>query len=91
MLVFQVPSRMPLRARLQLRGRVYGVLRRLGLSDDFLYRRAHLWPMTLNALPRPQVEAEVRAAGGELVAVVPDYSLGTATRIESFRYAVRRS
>lgn len=51
LLVAQTTSALPLRHRLQPRPRAYRVLRRAGLSADFLYERLRLQPVRMTILP----------------------------------------
>jgi ubiquinone/menaquinone biosynthesis C-methylase UbiE len=56
-LVFQVPSSIPMRYRLQLQRRMYGALRAAGVRVETLYRRLRLQPMRMTAV---SVEAVTR-------------------------------
>ena len=76
LLVFQVAVHIAPRNRLQIRRRLYGVLRRIGLSPAFLYRRLGLNPVRVTALPSAEVEAALGAAGGRVLDSRPG-SLGT--------------
>src|SRR5437868_667527 len=49
-LVMQVPSAIPIRRRLQIRPRVYGLLRSLGFGESFLYERLALTPIIMNCV-----------------------------------------
>ena len=69
LLIVQLPASMPLRQRLQPRRRLYAVLRRVGVSDAVLYRRAGLHPIRMNWVPRPQVEARLSGAGARVLDV----------------------
>jgi SAM-dependent methyltransferase len=69
LLAVQVPSRLPLRRRIQLLPRAYRVLRGLGLRPDALYRRLRLTPIRTTPLARRSVEQAIRGAGGGLLAV----------------------
>lgn len=71
LLVFQLPYRLSVRRRLQPRRRLYGVLRRAGCSETFLYRRVGLNPMRTVFLPRTDVEAAIAAADGDLMHAQP--------------------
>lgn len=48
LLVFQLPSYLPMKNRLQLRRRLYGWLRGLGISSQFLYEKMNLHPISMN-------------------------------------------
>jgi SAM-dependent methyltransferase len=68
-LVFQLPARVPLRKRVQVGRRLYGGLRRVGLSPELLYRRLRLHPMHLRGLPEEQAIEAVTSAGARVVRV----------------------
>jgi SAM-dependent methyltransferase len=72
LLCFQLPSRLPLRRRVQLRRRLYGVLRAAGLGERLLYERWGLHPIRMNALAEADVRSLVTAAGGQVLAARPD-------------------
>jgi SAM-dependent methyltransferase len=67
LLLFQLPSSLPLALRLQPRRTLYRVLRRLGASPAFLYWRLGLHAMRMTAMPAEQVVAVVEDAGGEVL------------------------
>lgn len=71
--IFQVPTQIPLRRRLQVRRRVYGSLRRLRVPEKLLYSRLGLTPIRMNSLGDERVRAVVRRANGGVVAAVDDY------------------
>jgi SAM-dependent methyltransferase len=56
------PSRLPLRRRLQLRRRLYGVLRTAGLGERLLYERYWLHPIRMNAVGEAEVQTIVAEA-----------------------------
>lgn len=65
----QLPSHIPARHRVQLRPRLYGLLRRAGLSRTRLYEQLHLHPIRMSALPASRVLAVIDAAGGQTLEV----------------------
>lgn len=69
LLTFQLPVRLPLRARLQPHRRAYGALRRLGVPPHVLYRRLRLQPVRMTAVPRATVERRLAQAGARVLAV----------------------
>ncbi len=69
LMLVQLPASMPVRQRLQPRRRAYAGLRRVGVSDALLYRRAGLHPIRMNWVPRPQVERRLSDAGARVVDV----------------------
>jgi len=76
LLCFQVPSRLPLRRRWQLRRRLYGVLRAAGLGERVLYERCGLHPIRMSAVAEREVRAIVAEAGGHVLAGRPDDHAG---------------
>jgi SAM-dependent methyltransferase len=72
LLCFQLPSRLPLRRRVQLRRRLYGALRAAGLGERLLYERWGLHPIRMNAVAEGEVRAIVTEAGGQVLAARPD-------------------
>jgi len=88
LLVCQIPSHIPLRRRLQLRRRLYGILRGLGFAPDVLYHRLGLFPMRMTALPEANVRAMLSAAGVRILEARPDAMASTA--IESRTYYATR-
>jgi SAM-dependent methyltransferase len=70
LLVFQLPSALPLPLRLQPRRNVYLLLRRLGLRPRFLYWRLGLHPNRMVALPKPDVVEFLEAHGARVLDVV---------------------
>lgn len=72
LLCFQLPSRLPLRRRVQLRRRLYGVLRAAGLGERLLYERWGLHPIRMNAVAEAEVRAIVAGAGGQVLAARED-------------------
>lgn len=85
--IFQVPTRIPVRHRLQVRRRAYALLRRIRVPEKVLYLRLGLTPIRMNAMADDRVREVVRRAGGEVVATVQNQpGLG----ILSTTYFVRR-
>jgi SAM-dependent methyltransferase len=87
--VFQLPMRVPWRVRAHPRRAAYHVLRRLGVRADRLYRHG-LYAMALKGLPAARVERVVVAAGGVVLAQVPDERTGSEA-IPSATYCVART
>jgi SAM-dependent methyltransferase len=85
--VFQLPSAIGLRYRVQLRRRAYATLRRLGVSPAWLYRH-DLNPIRVRALSEARVAATVERAGGAIVCAVPDASV---PQLPGRRYFVTRT
>ena len=62
-IVFQLPSRLPVRHRLQPRRRLFRALARLGLSEGWLYRRARLHPISMIGVDETQVRSLLAGVG----------------------------
>lgn len=71
-IVFQMPYKLAVRQAAQPRRRLYGILRKAGLSAGFIYNKLHLDPMRTISLPTKQVEATVVSAGASLLRVDED-------------------
>ncbi|HLB21386.1 MAG TPA: class I SAM-dependent methyltransferase [Solirubrobacteraceae bacterium] len=69
LLALQLPSHIPALHRIQLRPRLYGVLRRAGVSRTTLYERLRLHPIRMSALPSSRVLEVIDAAGGQTLEV----------------------
>lgn len=88
LLVFQVPSRLPLRHRLQPRRRLYNLLRSLGLDENILYRKIRVTPMSMTNLPEPEVLSALNCAGARVLDVTSENLAGDG--IESRTYYVTK-
>src|SRR5262249_31447273 len=88
LLVCQIPSRIPLRRRLQLRRRLSRILRGLGVVPGVLYHRLGLYPMRMTALPERDVRAVLTAAGAKVLEARADAMASTV--IESRTYYATR-
>lgn len=84
-IVFQLPSHIPLRRRLRPRQRLYQFLKKFGFSSDFLYRRG-LCPITMLAMSKDCVTLSTRKMGGTVINVLQDEL--NAHQIESRTYFV---
>jgi 2-polyprenyl-3-methyl-5-hydroxy-6-metoxy-1,4-benzoquinol methylase len=86
MAVFQVPSRLPLRYRLNWRRWTYALLRTLRVSERYLYRRLRLNPIKMTTVSPMAIARAVQEAGGRILA--RDASDDAGPRVESFMYYV---
>ena len=89
LLVFQLPSHIPLRNRIQLRARLYGLLRRWSVAPKFLYETVGLYPIRMNFIPEPDVIALVSACGGNVLQITREG--GGAGAFQSCRYFVTKA
>ena len=69
LLVFQLPSHIPLRHRLQLRRRLYAVFRFLRVPSRFLYERLGLYPIRMSSLPESDVVQRLEGEGATVLEV----------------------
>lgn len=88
LLVFQLPSYIPLRQRLQPRRRLYGLFRGLGLPQEFLYCKLGLFPTRTIYVPEKEVTCFLQASGAEVLEVREDSNVGPL--IESRTYYVTK-
>ena len=88
LLVCQIPSHIPPRRRLQLRRRLYGILRSLGVGPHVLYYRLGLFPMRMTSLPEQDVRALLATAGARVLEARADAMASTA--IDSRTYYVTK-
>jgi SAM-dependent methyltransferase len=70
LLVFQLPSHLPLPVRVQPRRRAYLLLRRLGVPPKVLYWRLGLHPNRMLAIPADEVVAFLERHGAKVLDVV---------------------
>lgn len=76
LLVFQLPDQLPLRRRLQLRPRLYALLRRLRISAKFAYSLG-LHPIRMRGLPESLVVELMTMSGARVVRVASGRLPGT--------------
>lgn len=88
-LVFQLPSSIPMRRRIQLRPRLYAALRRLHISQEFLYGQLGLHPIRMCAIPEDAVVRMLVSAGGRVLRI--DRSRMGQTAIQDRTYYVTTS
>lgn len=86
MLCVQLPSAIPPRHRLQIRPRVYGVLRRLRVPSEVLYEHLRLQPMRTRFLPVGEVRALLEGEGLRLLDID---TVGVSGISSSTYYATR--
>ncbi|HYK06610.1 MAG TPA: class I SAM-dependent methyltransferase [Gaiellaceae bacterium] len=84
LVVFGLPTHIPFPWSLQPRRRAYAVLRRLGVSEEWMLRRTPLTPMRMTQVP----EADVRALLGRVGATVLETERIDEGPVRSLRYYV---
>jgi SAM-dependent methyltransferase len=67
LLAFNVPTQIPLRNRLQLRRRLYRVLRGLGIHEQYLYHKLGLNPIRMTFIPEHEVVGQLQSCGARVV------------------------
>jgi|HubBroStandDraft_5_1064220.scaffolds.fasta_scaffold241856_1 ubiquinone/menaquinone biosynthesis C-methylase UbiE len=67
--VFQVPNEVPWRRRIQGRRRLWSLLAGLGVSQDWLYKKAQLAPIVMNGISSKKIEAFVGSQGAQVKAL----------------------
>ena len=86
--IFQAPSRVPLRRRVQSRRRLYTLLRALGVAEDLLLGHGRLDPMRTTAVTEQRVRDAVEESGGIILESEPDAAAGP--HIPGRRYVAAR-
>ena len=69
LVVFGLANRIPFPYSLQVRRRVYAVLRRVGVSESWLLRRTTLTPMRMTWMPHDEVLQFLQSRGTRLLEV----------------------
>jgi ubiquinone/menaquinone biosynthesis C-methylase UbiE len=72
LLVFQVPARITLRNRIQLRRRLYAFLRGMGFHEEYLYFKLGLAPLIMNFVPKAEVVSLLTSAGVRVIKTEED-------------------
>jgi SAM-dependent methyltransferase len=72
LIVFQMPTFIPLLNRLQPRRRAYTTLRTMGVSPSVLYNRLGLDPLRMQHMAPERVQVAVTRAGGQVLTVRAD-------------------
>lgn len=75
-LVFQLPSSIPWRFRLQPVRRLYNLLRGLGFSEKFLYRKIGLYPIKMNFISEKNMKQFLEKIGFVVKKTNPDTYCG---------------
>jgi SAM-dependent methyltransferase len=86
--IFQAPSQVPLRRRVQSRRRLYTALRALGLREDLLLGPGRLDPIRTTAIAEKRVRNAVEDSGGIILESEPDAAAGP--HIPGRRYVAGR-
>jgi 2-polyprenyl-3-methyl-5-hydroxy-6-metoxy-1,4-benzoquinol methylase len=86
--IFQTPSQVPLRRRVQSRRRLYTALRALGLPERLLLGPGRLDPIRTTAIAEQRVRNAVEESGGIILESEPDAAAGP--HIPGRRYLAAR-
>ena len=89
LLVFQLPSSLPLAVRVQPRRSAYLLMRRVGLPAHTLYWRLGLHPNRMLAVPGPEVTAWLESCGATVLDIVESRSPAVAAVKENVYYVTR--
>ncbi|PKM91847.1 hypothetical protein CVU82_01410 [Candidatus Falkowbacteria bacterium HGW-Falkowbacteria-1] len=84
LLVFQLPSKIPWRFRLQPVRKVYLFLKLLGLSDKFLYKQLGLYPIKMSAIEEEDMKNFLIKVGFKVLTIKDDSYCGPS--VESRTY-----
>jgi ubiquinone/menaquinone biosynthesis C-methylase UbiE len=69
LIVFQLPSYVPFKNRIQLRRRLYVLLRTLGFNERFLFEKMKLTPIRMNYVPEKEMIEYIDALGANVLKV----------------------
>ncbi|AXV36709.1 MAG: hypothetical protein CIT01_00115 [Methanobacterium sp. BRmetb2] len=69
LLVFQLPSYIPIKHRFQIRRRTYSYLRFLGISKDILYFKLGLHPILMNFIPTKEVISFIKKNNAKILKI----------------------
>jgi SAM-dependent methyltransferase len=75
-LVFQMPYLIPWRNKLQLRRRLYALLRRVGFRAHFLYKLGGLNPIRMISMTEKEIRGLAHKHGGVVVLAAPQHEPG---------------
>jgi SAM-dependent methyltransferase len=89
LLVFRLPTTVPWLVRLQPRRKLYGLLRRAGISPRFLYFRLGLHPISMTVVSENEVRDALGASSAHTVQIEP--SADPNFEFSSTTYYVKRS
>lgn len=89
LLVFQLPTSLPLPVRVQPRRTAYRVMRRLGFSAHTLYWRLGLHPSRMLAIPGHAMIAFLQARGAKVLDVVTEVSPAPVSLEQNVYYVTR--
>jgi SAM-dependent methyltransferase len=84
LLMIQMPEGLRIRHRLQLRRRLYAMLRACGVRPEPLYRRLRLHPMRMIAMGESEVAAILERAGARVVAA--DHTVADGGGVANVHY-----
>jgi SAM-dependent methyltransferase len=76
LIVFQMPSHIPLRNRIQPRRRAYRLLHALGVRAQVLYQKLQLSPIRMISIPENQIRSLLERCGATVLEVQPDSDAG---------------
>ncbi len=88
LLVFQLPSYIPLPNRIQPRRRLYALLRALGVDKRTLYYKLRLHPLCASFIPQEQVVNLLKALDADIIKVRTDPKYGS--KVESRTYFITK-
>ena len=84
LLVFQLPSYIPFRYRLQIRRRLYSLLRMLNFNVKFLYQKLRLHPIKLNFISEKEIINLLKKMDVNILEIQPDLSAGSSVQSKMY-------
>jgi SAM-dependent methyltransferase len=85
-IVFELPSQVPLRRRIQLRRRVWSLMAAVGIPRSWLFKNLGLAPIRINGMSKQEIEKIICVHGGHLKAI--ERYDPTESRFQSYYYFV---
>lgn len=83
-LVFQLPSKIPWRFRFQPVRRLYNILKGIGFSDKFLYKKVGLYPIKMTAISEKELKVFLQDAGFVVKKINPDTYCGPSVKSRTY-------
>lgn len=77
LLVFQLPNYIPLKLKIDIRAKLYKILKKLGINKRFLYNKIKNIPLTMNSIPEKEVTEFLKSLNAKILKVEKDRSAGT--------------
>jgi len=84
LLIFQLPSYIPFKKRIQPRRRLYFILKKLGVNEKFLYNTLRLFPIRMTSIPESRIINFVKKHKGKVIEVQKDNNAGPNIKSKTY-------